>query len=382
MVPLSYNVRNLMVRKTTTFATALGLGLVVFVFAAALMLVSGLKKTLGRSGASDVSIAIRKGSENELSSGIEEPNVKLIVDTAGPGATAVAELIDVILLDNVGSEGVSIVQVRGVPDNAVAFRPTAKITEGRAPKPGADEVLVGKGIRGRFKGTDIGQTFELKKNRPVTVVGVLEDQGSSFESEIWADVNTVRTAFGREGMVSSVRVRLSGATNFDTFKATAEQNKQLAVQVFRETDYLEKQSEMTAGFLMGLGVLIALFFSIGAMIGATITMHAAVASRQREVGTLRALGFSRTQIMISFLFESLVLSLFAGVMGGAASLLLGFVRFATMNFATGSEIVFTFEPTPPIVLGSMFMAAVMGIMGGFFPALRAARISPVAAMRG
>ena len=154
--------------------------------------------------------------------------------------------------------------------------------------------MVGKAIRGRFKGLDIGQSFELRKNRPVKVVGVFEDGGSSFESEVWADIDTVRTAFGREGLVSSVRVRVEPA-KFDAFKASVESNRQLGLQVLREADYYEKQSEGTSVFIKALGTVIAVFFSFGAMIGAMITMHAAVANRQREIGTLRALGLRPRQ---------------------------------------------------------------------------------------
>jgi putative ABC transport system permease protein len=229
---------------------------------------------------------------------------------------------------------------------------------------------------------EIGQSFDLKKNRPVKVVGVFSDQGSSFESEVWADIHSVRQAFGREGYVSSVRVRLDSASKFDAFKALVEQNRQLGLLVLRESDYYEKQSEMTATFLTGLGVMIAVFFSLGAMIGAMITMHAQVANRQREIGTLRALGFSKGSILFSFLLESLVLALVGGVIGAAASLAMQFVKITTLNANTWSEIVFTFEPTPDILVRAMFLAGFMGLVGGFFPALRAARISPIEAMRG
>ncbi|MBL8606469.1 MAG: ABC transporter permease [Myxococcales bacterium] len=382
MIPISYNVRSLAVRKTSTAAAGLGMALVVFVFSSVLMLSNGLTKTLGRSAADDVVVVLRKGSDNELSSGIEEGSMKIAVAAAGSGAKAVGEIVTVILLDKVGEEGVSNVQVRGVPEEALAFRPTARIVAGRAPKPGSDEAIVGKAIRGRFKGLDIGQKFELKKNRSCTVVGVFEDGGSSFESEAWADIHVVRTAFGREGLVSSIRVRLPGGSGaFDGFKANVEQNRQLGLHVMREADFYEKQSQMTSMFISITGTLIAVFFSIAAMIGAAITMHSQVAHRQREIGTLRALGFSRLTVLTSFLIESIVLAILGGAVGAAASLLLGFVEISTMNFATWSEICLRFEPTPGILVRSMILAVVMGVVGGFFPAIKAARTSPVAAMR-
>ncbi|HSO39364.1 MAG TPA: ABC transporter permease [Labilithrix sp.] len=386
MIPIKYNVRNLIVRKTTTIAAALGLALVVFVFAAAQMLGNGIKKTLGRSANPETVIVMRKGSSSEMESGIEEQQVNLVLAQAQQvGASKVppgiGEVLVVIIMDKLGTTGVSNVTVRGVTENVFAFRPTAKIVEGRAAKPGADEVVVGSGINGRFKGLAIGQSFELKKNRPVKVVGVFADDGSSFESEVWADINNVRTAFGREGNVSSIRVRLDAASKFDAFKALVEQNRQLGLSVQREGDYYEKQSEATATFLSILGTMIAVFISLGAMIGATITMNAQVANRQREIGTLRALGFSRRGILLSFLLESLVLSLMGGVVGAIAALCLKFLKITMLNAGTWSEIVFGFEPTPEIIVKSMLLTAVMGILGGFFPAIRAARISPIEAMR-
>ncbi len=387
MVPIKYNVRNLVVRRRTTMAAAFGLALVVFVFAFAAMAVSGLKKTLGRNASPDVAIVLRKGSDAELTSGIEDKHVSLVVAQAQQvGASkkpsAIAEVLIVVLLDKIGTDGVSNVTVRGVTEDVLAFRPTAKVVEGRAPTPGTDEVMVGSSIRGRFRGLELGQSFELKKNRPVKVVGVFADEGSSFESEVWADIHTVRQAFGREGYVSSVRARLDSPSKFDGFKALVEQNKQLGLVVMREADFFEKQSEATSFILTLLGVMIAFFFAIGAMIGATITMNAQVAGRVREIGTLRALGFSRGSILFSFLLESIALSLAGGIVGAICALPLRAVKVTMLNMGTWAEIAFSFEPTPPILLGSLALATFMGIVGGFLPAVRAARISPIEAMRG
>jgi putative ABC transport system permease protein len=388
MIPIKYNVRNLIVRKTTTIAAAFGLALVVFVFAAAQMLGMGIKKTLGRSANPESAIVLRKGSSAEMESGIEENQVNLVLAQAAQvGASkrppGVGEVLIVILMDKLGTaNGVSNVTVRGVPEDVFDFRNTAKIVEGRQAKPGSDEVVVGSGIRGRFRGLELGQSFEIKKNRPVKVVGVFSDDGSSFESEVWADIHTVRTAFGREGYVSSIRVRLDSASKFDAFKALVEQNRQLGLNVQREGDYYAKQSEMTSDFLTIMGTIIAVLFSIGAMIGATITMNAQVANRQREIGTLRALGFSRRSILASFLLESLVLAVIGGGVGAAAALALQFVKITMLNAGTWSEIVFGFEPTPEILVRAMLLAGGMGVIGGFLPAIRAARVSPIEAMRG
>jgi len=388
MIPLAYNLRNLTVRLSTTIASASGLALVVFVFASVMMLSNGIEKTLGRSAQSDVAIVMRKGSDAELSSGIEETQVGLVLagrevkKQPNGQPDGVGEVALVILLDKIGTDGVSNVQIRGVPDNVMTFRPNVKIVDGRPAQPGTDEVIIGKAIRGRFKGIDLGQSFELRKNRPVKVVGVFADGGSSFESEIWGDLHTIRSSFGREGTVSSVRARLQDETKFDAFKMAIDQDPQLGLMVMRESEYYEKQSAGMSVFITAMGVMIGVFFSIGAMIGAMITMHASIANRQREIGTLRALGFSRLSILTSFLIESVALALVGGVIGAAASLLMGFVRFSTMSFASFSEIVFTFEPTPGILLRAMILAAGMGLLGGLFPAIRAARMNPILAMRG
>jgi putative ABC transport system permease protein len=387
MIPIKYNYRNLVVRKTTTIAAAFGLALVVFVFAAAQMLGNGIKKTLGRSASPESAIVLRKGSSAEMESGIEENQVNLVLAQAAQvGASkkppGVGEVLVVILMDKLGTTGVSNVTVRGVTEDVFDFRTTAKIVEGRAPKPGSDEVVVGSGIRGRFKGLELGQSFDIKKNRPVKVVGVFDDDGSSFESEVWADIHAVRAAFGREGYVSSIRVRLDAASKFDAFKALVEQDRQLGLAVQREGDYYAKQSEMTADFLTIMGTMIAVLFSIGAMIGATITMNAQVANRQREIGTLRALGFSRRSILTSFLLESLVLAFLGGGVGAVAALGLRFVKITMLNAGTWSEIVFSFEPTPEILVRAIVLAGFMGVVGGFLPAIRAARVSPIEAMRG
>jgi putative ABC transport system permease protein len=386
LIPISYNLRNLAVRKTTSAAAGLGLALVVFTLAAALMLNNGLKKTLGRSADPRSAIVLRKGSDAELMSTIEEPNVGLVF--AAPGVSrgdgqpeGVAELLVVILLDKLGTDGLSNVQVRGVPDNVLQFRKGVQVVAGRAAKPGTDEVMVGRAIRGRFRGMDIGQSFDLKKNRPVTVVGVFEDGGSSYESEVWADLNNVRTTFGREGLVSSVRVRLDSSSKFDGFKAAIEQNRQLGFEAIREGDYYDKQSSGLSDFIKWLGIVIAFFFGIGAVIGAMITMFAAVAHRQREIGTLRALGFSRRSIIGSFLLESLILAIIGGGIGALASLALGFVKLSMMNWQSFAEIVIAFEPDGESLGIAIIVAGVMGLVGGLLPAVRAARMSPVEAMR-
>jgi putative ABC transport system permease protein len=386
MIPVRYNVRSLAVRKATTAATAFGVALVVFVLASALMLSEGVKKTLSSSGKEDIAIVLRKGSDAEMGSVIEDPTIATIF--AAPGVKqdqgkpiGTAEVVLVLALAKVGTTGITNVQVRGVSEDSYKLRPDVKIIRGRPARPGSDEVVIGQRIAGRFAGVDLDQSFDLRKNRPVKVVGVFSDKGSSHESEVWVDRETLRSSFGREGAVSSVRVRLEEPSKLDTFATTVEHDKRLGLSVMRETTYYEKQSEGTALFIKIMGMMIAIFFSIGAMIGAMITMYAAVANRQREIGTLRALGFSRFSILLSFLMESSLLAFIGGTIGAAASLLMGFVTFSMVNFASWSEIVFSFDPTPNIIGTALVFAVGMGLLGGFFPAVRASRVSPIAAMR-
>jgi len=387
MIPLRYNVRSLVVRRATTFATAFGIALVVFVLASSLMLSAGIKKTLGSSGRTDNAIVLRLGTDAELGSVIDESTVPLIL--AAPGVRkddrgqpiGAGEIVVVAAMDKLGTTGVTNVAIRGVDDAAMRLRPEVHIVAGRPPRPGSDEALIGARIRGRIRSLELDRTFELRKNRPVRVVGVFEADGSSYESEVWVDREVLRQAYHREGVVSSVRVQLESPAEFDAFRAEVENDKRLGLQAVRETAFYEKLSEGTATFVGALGDAVAIFFAIGAMIGATITMFAAVANRQREIGTLRALGFSRTSILTSFLLESVLLAAAGGAAGTIASLGMGFVRFSMVNFSSWSEVVFSFDPTPRVIATALVFACGMGLLGGFLPAIRAARTSPLKAIR-
>jgi putative ABC transport system permease protein len=289
----------------------------------------------------------------------------------------------VIAMDKLGgADGmVSNILVRGVPPQVMKVRPEVRIVDGRPARPGTDEVIIGRGVRGRFKGLELESSFELKKNRPVRVVGVFEAGGSSFESEVWADIETLRTSFGRGSSASSVTLVLESPSAYDGLAAYLENDKQLGLEPMREAVYYDKQSEGTSLFISWLGGIIAFFFSVGAMIGAMITMYGAVSQRSKEVGTLRALGFSRSEVLLSFLIESSVLALIGGVIGAVASMGMTAVDFSMMNFATWQEITFSFDASPGIIFGSIAAGGAMGILGGFFPAIRAARLSPIEAMR-
>lgn len=388
LIPASYTLRSLWVRKSTTLATALGIALVVFVLASSLMLSRGIEKTLGKSGSADRAVVLRKGSDNELSSTIENASVGIIlsapgVKKSGTAPLGSAETVVVLSLNKLGMEGkVSNVQVRGVTTMSRELRKDLRIVEGRPLTPGTDEVMIGQGLVGRFAGMQLGESFELKKNRLVRVVGVFDTGGSALDSEAWVDLETLRSSFGRGSTASSVIVQLEKPTSFDGFENAVEHDKQLGLEVMRETDYYEKQSEGTSIFIKALGIVVTFFFSLGAMIGAMITMYAAVSQRSKEIGTLRALGFSRFSILVAFVFESLALATVGGVLGALASLAMGFVKLSMMNFNTWQEVTFSFDASPGILGTSVLIGGIMGFFGGLFPAIRAARLSPIQAMRG
>ncbi|MEZ4360766.1 MAG: FtsX-like permease family protein [Kofleriaceae bacterium] len=384
MIPVHYNIRSLMVRKVTTLATAGGIALVVFVFAAAQMLGAGIERALGSAGRPDTVIILRNGSDAELSSGINNDLLNLLTtrpEVAVDKGGVIGEVVVVVTAELRDGSGVSNVLVRGMPERGFAFRPEAKVISGRAPVAGSNEVLVGKAIAGRFRGLATGESFDLRRNRPLKVVGVFEAAGTSYESEVWGDLDVIRTSLGRSAAVSSARARLTSPGQFEAFRASIESDKQLGMKVMREADYYRKQSAQTSGFLVGMGTAIAILFALAAMIGAAITMNGAVANRSREIGTLRALGFTRRAILSSFLLEAIALALLGGAVGVALVMLMSLVKFPVLNFQTFSEIVISFRATPGVVISALVFSVVMGLIGGLIPAIRASRISPVEAMR-
>ncbi len=384
MVPIQYNARSLLVRKTTTFATAIGVALVVFVFAGALMLSEGVNRAFATAGRPDTVVIVRKGSDAELSSAIGNEYLALFRGPAqvSQAGGVIGEIVVIVIAEHADGSGSSNALVRGTPPDGITFRPEIQIISGRAPKPGTNEVMVGVAIAGRLKGLSVGHSIDLRRNRPLNVVGVFSAAGSSYESEVWGDLDYVRNSLGRQAVVSSARVRLNSASDFDAYRELIENDKRFSMKVMREPDYLEKQSQGTAGFLKATGIGMAILFSLAAMLGAAITMNGAVAHRTREIGTLRALGFSKRAILTSFLIEAIVLAVMGGLVGSALVLLLSFVRFPIINFQTFSEIVISFTATPGVFLKTLVFSCVMGLLGGLIPAIRAALVSPIEAMRG
>jgi putative ABC transport system permease protein len=326
----------------------------------------------------------------ETNSGIGDDVVSIVRASpeAAPAAGGTVSTSEAVMIigaqrNNDKEQALVNVIVRGVrtPDS-FTLRPYLRVTEGRPFTPGGNEVIVGKGLIGRIRGLSLNQDFEMKANRIVRVVGVFDTDGSSFDSEVWGDLETMRSMFGRTGSVSSVTLKLKDRDQLETMKARIEADPRIGLEVKRESTYYEELSEGLALFFRVLGLVIAIIFSGGAMIGAMITMYAQVAQRGREVGTLRALGFPRFTVLMSFLLESILLSVGGGLIGLGGAMLLGFWELSTVSFASFSEIVFRLTPTPGILIGSLAFASSMGIVGGFLPALRAAKVSPVEAMRG
>jgi putative ABC transport system permease protein len=380
MILLRYGIKSLLARKVTALAAALGVALVTFVLSAALMLATGVESTVAAHGRNDVVLVLRKGSATELTSVLQEQQVRDL-QAMRQLTVSSAETIMVLAMQKVGAPGLSNVTVRGIGDSAVKVRQGLHVTQGRRPTPGTSEAMVGARINGRFQGLALGEHFDLRRNRPVTVVGIFDDGGSAAESEVWMDDAMLKASFARGGTESVVRAQLSEPAAFEEVRRSVEGDLRLGLTLVRETEYLRTQSEGLTTFLTVMGWIVTSFFAVGAVIGAMMTMHAAVASRTREIGTLRALGFSRLRVLSAFTFESAAMTGLGGLVGALLATLLGFVRISMMNYATWSELVFSFSPTPRVLLTAAAFGVLMGLVGGIFPAIRATRISPLAALR-
>lgn len=384
-IPVSYVARNLWTRRLTTGLTAGGLALVVFVFATVLMLDEGLKRTLVTTGEIDNVVVIRKGAETEIQSGITRDQAGVIemhpaVAIGRDGERLVAkETVVLISLLRRGDAKPSNVVIRGTDATGLALRPQVKITTGRMFRPGTTEIVVGSSIAARFANTRIGQRLNFAQ-RDWTVVGVFDAGGSGFDSEIWGDVDQLMQSFRRTAY-SSMVARLSDPGMFDGYRAEVGADPRLVQEMKREQTFYSDQSRALSTFINILGLTLSAIFSIGAMIGAMITMYASVASRVGEIGTLRALGFRRRSVLGAFLLEAVLLGVVGGVLGLALASLMQFASFSTTNFQTFADLSFRFILTSGIALKTALFALAMGLIGGFLPAVRAARLSIVDSLR-
>jgi putative ABC transport system permease protein len=384
-IPLNYIARNLVARRLTTTLTAGGMALVVYVFATVLMLSAGLQKTLVATGQDDNVVVIRRSSQTEVQSGFGRlqagiveslPQIALAAD--GRPLVSKEEVVLISLPKRATGKAANVV-IRGVTPAGLTLRPQVALVEGRMFRPGTAEVIAGRAIADGFQGAGLGETLRFA-SRDWTVVGVFDAGHTAFDSEIWGDAEQMLQAFRRTGY-SSMLFRLNDPGEFDAAKAAIESDPRLTLEAKRERRFYAEQSEALSKFISYLGTSISIIFSIGAVIGAAITMYASVASRTGEIGTLRALGFSRGAILVAFLGEALLLGLVGGIVGLLAASVMQATSISTTNFQTFAEIAFSFTLTPGIVIASLVFALAMGFVGGFLPAARAARMKIVDALR-
>jgi putative ABC transport system permease protein len=385
-IPFKYTIRNFVARKLTTFITVAGVALVVFVFTAVLMMSNGIKKTLTATGLPGNVMVVRKSATSEISS-IMDPETQSIIRTLAHIAKKSdgnpimsGEPVVVINLEKLGG-GLSNITVRGVSEQVMDLRPQVKLVNGRMFSPGSRELIAGESIIKNFPGSKLGSKIKIAGDH-WTVVGIFTTDGSGFDSELWGDSRQLLSAFNRGSTVSSLTFKMDDPANFDMIKRDFQ--KDIRLQQFEpkiEQKYFAEQSEMMSIFINVLGLFITIIFSFGAIIGATITMYSAVANRTVEIGTLRSLGFSRRSILSAFLMESLIISIIGGAIGLLLASTLSFFSVSTLNFGTFSEVSFNFALSADIIITSLIFAAIMGIIGGFLPSIRAARLNIVSALR-
>ena len=384
-LPISYSFRNLWTRRLTTVLTASGMALVVFVFAAILMLAEGLRKTLVETGSYDNVVFIRKGSNSEVMSGVTRYQASIIetqpeAAIGEQGQTLLAkEMVVLITLPKKGTNASSNVVIRGVGASSLALRPQVRLAEGRMPKAGLSEIIAGRSIAERFKGSGIGEILRFGM-REWRVVGIFDAGNTGFNSEIWGDADQLMQAF-RRSVYSSVVFKLRDPSEFERVKKRIESDPRLTVEAKRENRFYAEQSERMARFLRIMGTSLTVIFSLGAIIGAMITMYSAVATRTGEIGTMRALGFKRISILEAFIIEALLLGLIGGCVGLFLASFLQLLTISTMNFQTFSELAFSFTLTFGIVWKGLGFSLGMGFVGGLLPALRASRMVIVDALR-
>ena len=381
---LAYSVRNVWVRNSTTALTIGGLALVSLILLAVLMLGDGLNRALVESGSPENVLLLRKGATTEIASGIYRDQAHVvrtlagIAQTSGGEPLAIPELVVLISLAKSGADTPANVVVRGTHLDAFMLRPQVQLVSGRIWQQGTTEIVIGTQIAKRFLPGGIGSHLRVG-NREWLVVGITEAQGTAFESEIWGDVDQLMATYGRDSY-SSLTLRLPAPSDFQRIEEAIGSDTRLLFQVKRERDYYREKSVTMATFIRVLGFTFTLIFAFGAILGGTMTMYGAVASRTREIGMLRALGFQPRQILTVFLFESLMLGALAGLLAIGGGTALQFITLSTMNFSTFSELAFRLTLTPTSALITMGFALGISIVGGIPPAIRAARLPVTAAL--
>lgn len=382
-VPVSYNFRSIRARWTSTIVAVLGIAGTVGVFVAMLSLARGFRATLVASGSPDDALVMRAGSTSEMMGGITLDSVRTVEDKPGVARDSsgqplvTQEVVGVIPIPLISTGTDANVQVRGVSPNVLEIRKFVKIAQGRMFKPGLDELVVGKNASKTYEGLTVGNTVNFGGGR-WQVVGVFDANGSAFDSEVWCDGRILNEVLKRpDNIFQSATVHLTSPAAFQKFKDSITSDPSLNLEVEREVEYYAKQSSTMTSLITILGGLVAAIMAIGAIFGALNTMYSAVAERGREIATMRALGFSSWNVILSFLFEALLISFIAGIIGCIVVLPLNGWTTQTMNFQTFSSVAFAFKITFDLLLMGVAFALVMGVMGGLLPAVRAA-VRPVA----
>lgn len=386
-IPVIYNLRSVRQRWTSAVVAILGIAGTVGVFVAVLSLAKGFKATLVSSGTYDNAIVRRAGSTSEMDSSIGLEQTRILQDAPGvaraagqPEVSPEVVLIAPFPLLSTGTD--ANVQVRGVSSKALEVRNKIKLAEGRIFQPGLYELIIGRNVSHTYAGLTLGNSVRFG-GATWHVVGVFDAGGSAFDSEVWCDARLLKQAFHRpEDFFNSVTVHLNSADALQQFKDAMTADPRMSVDITREVEYYEKQSTLLSQLIKWLGSMVAAIMGIGAVFGALNTMYSAVAERSREIAALRALGFGAGSVVFSFTVEALLISFVGGVLGCVAVLPLNGLTTGAMNWQTFSHLAFAFKITPVLLLGGLIFALVMGVLGGIFPAIRAARQPVAPALRG
>ena len=385
-VPISYNFRSIRARWTSTIVAVLGIAGTVGVFVAMLSLANGFKATLVASGSPGNALILRAGSPTEMMGGVTLDSVRVVQDAPGvardsSGPLVTQEVVGVMPFPLISTGTDANVQVRGVSSNVLRVRTFAKIAEGRMFQPGLSEIVVGRNASRTYAGLTLGNTVQFGGGR-WQVVGIFDTGGSAFDSEIWCDAKLLNEILKRpDNIFQSVTVHLASPQTFQQFKDAVTSDPRMNVDVTREIDYYAKQSTTMTRLITVLGGLVAAIMAIGAVFGALNTMYSAIAERGREIATMRAVGFSSSNVILSFLFEALSISLVGGILGCLAVLPLNGFTTNTMNFQTFANVAFAFKITFDLLLLGIVFALVMGVLGGMLPAIRAATRPVAVALR-
>ena len=380
------NLRNLPKRLGSSVVAVVGVGAVVLVFAAVLSMAAGLEKTMMATGSDDTAVIMRSGSTSELNSGLSNEQTLIVANAPGvlkDGDSPIisAELYVITDVKKRSSGTDANVPFRGVQQGAFAVRDNVKISEGRMFEPGKNEIVVGRAAQSEFVGLNVGETIRFGQTE-WAIVGSFDAGGSVSESELWTDIRVLQSAYRRGNSFQSIRVKLESPESIETLRETLDADPRIDPDVMSERDYYSSQSQGLVQFIKLIGYPLTILMAVGAIFGALNSMYSSVSVRGKEIATLRALGFGPTAVLFSTVIESVLLALTGGVLGGliAFAVFNGF-QVSTLNGASFSQVVFNFAVTPELLIQGLKAALIIGVVGGLFPAVRAARLPVAQALR-